>query len=166
MNDRPASPVPSSVAAEVDLAREVAVYGRPLLARRLCGAVFLDHLPILMRDPALLEAYVGLLLLLEMSALLPRLLRAVFGVGFIMTRRHATGRNGVVRSGWSLSLRDGVELLMPAFSTGGAARDHARSALWARKIIDAAAEDGWVVYDQVAVAHQSPPAWARKADFG
>ena len=143
-------PLIERVAAQVEVARQIAMGGSKPPAQRLCAALFVEHLPILIREPALLQAYVGCLLLLEMSALLPRLLRAAFGVDLVMTQR-----DGPLSRRWSLSFRGGIALLVPSFEPG----TEAQSVLWARRILAAAAG---IALDPP----QSPPALARAADCG
>jgi hypothetical protein len=72
------------LARQIHVARELALNdaGRP--ARQLCGSVFLDHAMLLTRDEKLLKAYVECLLLLEMTALLPRVIQAIYGVSLAM----------------------------------------------------------------------------------
>lgn len=68
------------LSAQIGVARELALTGCGGPARKICGSVFLDHAMALTRDQAVLKAYVECLLLLEMTALLPRVIQAVHGV--------------------------------------------------------------------------------------
>ena len=151
------------VAAKIEVVRQIAWRGRPAPARRLCGTVFLEHLPILARDPALLQVYVGCLLLLEMSALLPPLLRSVFGVELDMVRRGEPGA-GRLSGRWSLTFGSGIVLLIPSFGLS----DEGPIALWARKILAVAAEDGEgaVVPAAAVQTDLAAAALARAGDFG
>ena len=68
------------LSAQLGMARELALTGSGGPARAICGSVFLNHAMALTRDEAVLKAYVECLLLLKMTALLSRVIQAVFGV--------------------------------------------------------------------------------------
>lgn len=112
------------LARQISVARELALNGSAGPGRAVCGAVFLEHLPLLMRDVALLGAYVECLLLLEMTALLPRLVQAIYGLSLKMTPM--TGRR------WLLSFGTGVTLAM---SAPGQAERASEAARWSKIIL-------------------------------
>ena len=134
----PFDPAPAErVTAQIGVARQLALCGRPAPARRLCGTLFLERMPTIMADPALLRSFVECLLLLEMTALLPRMLRAVFGIDADML---PLGDPAARR--WRLSVSRCIVLLvpLPGPETGSAEREKLASR-WSRIILAAAAED-------------------------
>lgn len=130
-------PAPAErVIAQIGVARELALCGRPAPGRRLCGTLFLERMSTIMADPALLQAFVECLLLLEMTALLPRVLRAVFGQEADML---PLGDPAARR--WRLSVSRCVVLLVPLPGplADRAAREQS-AARWSRIILAAAEE--------------------------
>ena len=78
--------------------------GQVETARDMCGALFLEHAPVLSRDGALLGAYIECLLLLEMTALLPRVLQAAYGTTVDMV--------SVLAGEWRVSFGNGLVLMV------------------------------------------------------
>ncbi|MDP9096661.1 MAG: hypothetical protein M3N26_08960 [Pseudomonadota bacterium] len=122
------------VAAQISVARALALNGSAGPARTVCGAVFLDHLPVLQRDDELLGAYVECLLLLEMTALLPRLVQAIYGVSLDVMPM--TGRVDGRR--WLLKFGTGVTLAMPLPRRAERLQTVAR---WSRIILEEATRE-------------------------
>ena len=136
--DRRPSPA-DRLAALIGVARELALNGSGGPARSVCGSVFLDHVPLLMRDGALLGAYVECLLLLKMTALLPRLVQAIYGVTFDMVPMiDRLAGPGVER--WLLNFGNGVRLsmTMPGPRAEQGVREHS-AAHWRAVILAMAA---------------------------
>ena len=136
------------LAAQIHVARDLALNGSAGPARALCGSVFLEHLPLLMRDHALLGAYVECLLLLEMMALLPRVVQAIYGVGLdIVPMSHRLAGPGGRR--WSLRFSTGATLPMSAPSRLERFESAAR---WSRIILAEAAREPDAARRPVAAA--------------
>ncbi|MGI4799165.1 MAG: hypothetical protein ACRYF2_17000 [Janthinobacterium lividum] len=101
------------LAAQINVARDLALHGSAGPARTVCGSVFLEHLPSLARDGELLASYVECLLLLEMMALLPRVVQAIHGVSLdIVPMSNRLAGPGGRR--WKLNFGTGVSLPMSA----------------------------------------------------
>jgi hypothetical protein len=125
------------LAAKIYVARDLALNGSAGPARAVCGAVFLEHLPLLMRDTDLLGGYVECLLLLEMTALLPRVVQAIFGVSFdMMPMSDRLAGPGARR--WLLTFGTGVTLSM---SAPGRLERVQSAARWSKIILAEAARE-------------------------
>lgn len=125
------------LAAQIYVARDLALNGSAGPAKAVCGSVFLEHLPLLMRDAAALGAYVECLLLLEMTALLPRVVRAIYGVDLDMVPMSDRLAGPGARR-WLLNFGTGVTLSMSA--PGRLARVES-AARWSKIILAEAARE-------------------------
>ncbi len=132
---RPSPPPIDRLVLQLGVIRHLARDGLGSPARRLCGVLFLDHLLPIVREPDLLRGFVECLLLLEMTALLPRLVRAAFGVDLDMTRL-----GGPASRHWTLSFSNGIALLVPAAESLRQAGPELAAAWAARVVAVAAAE--------------------------
>ena len=133
----PDLPAVDRVVARIGVARQLAVIGRAEPARRLCGGLVVEHLAWIAEDPLLVRLLAECLLLLEMMAVLPRLVRAVFGVEL---RVAEVGEFGSRR--WMLSFSHGITLLMPRADAALELGREERAVFWARRILATAAAGG------------------------
>lgn len=132
---RPSPPPIDRLVLQLGVIRQLARDGLGSPAKRLCGVLFLDHLMPIVREPPLLRGFVECLLLLEMTALLPRLLRAAFGVDLDMARPC-----GPTSRHWLLSFSNGIALLVPTAASLRQAGPEL-AAEWAARVITVAAAE-------------------------
>ncbi len=140
------------LAAQIYVARDLALNGSAGPARAVCGSIFLEQLPLLMRDSLLLGAYVECLLLLEMMALLPRVVQAIYGVSLdIEPMSH--GLTGLGFRRWMLRFSTGTALPMSA--PARLARSES-AAQWSRIILAEAAREPKEASETIAAAELEP----------
>ena len=125
------------VARQIDAACEMALFGADLRARSVCADIFLQHAPLLAQKRSLCQSFVECLLLLNMTALLIRLVRAVDGADLAVT---AVGGSHPGRLLFSFS--NGVSVTAPGFGLQvGRATRAKRAVRWSEVILAAASRE-------------------------
>ena len=109
----------ASLSRQLDAAWSLALHGAEALGCQLCASIFLDHAHALVANPGHKKQFVNSVILLGMTNLLARLLRAADGVE-LTAKMVATDRG----EGLVLSLSNGtrVRLVLPGPGAGRAER--------------------------------------------
>ncbi len=122
------------LAAQLDAASNLALFGATKLGRDVCASIFLHHLPLFTSDRDSKRRFVECLLLLGMTNLLTRLLRALDGVDLDVVKLVADGAEHMI-----LSFSTGRSLNIPLHEIGPHAAARSQSAAaWSTKILEAA----------------------------
>ncbi len=144
----PTAELELGIARQVEAAREFALFGATPRARAICASVFLDHGMTLSRDRSLQRNFIECLLLLYMTGLLIRLLRAMEGVTLGVTPVAGAGSGKL-----QLDFRNGVTFTIPCLGPGAGRAARAKAAVrWSQAIQDAAARTQRIMLADPVVA--------------